>query len=386
MQVLRRGLLAAVLLSAVLAGPAQADTVHVRIEGDAVSLERTVDVPETGEVFAGCPYDTAAGAIEVATDGNWDRQEFTSEILGESHTYTESDYWNFWFNRAYSTTKGICDQEVQDGDEVLMLVQRDPDGDASVFPLYITEAPSSVERGQPAVVRVTEYRYSYSTSETTAQPAEGASVGGATTGADGAASVVFEQAGEVELRATKPSRVRSGAARVTVLEPGEQPPPPPPSSEPGAAGGPPCLTNGFDGRCRTVDREPPVALIQSIAEGERFARRRGPRELRGTAGVLGGVGIRPDGTGILMVKLRLTRRVGPRCSTWSPSRERFVRRRCGAGNGFWFKVGETPDWEYLLPARLGRGRYVLDADAIDRNGNRLRERRRGENRVVFRVG
>jgi hypothetical protein len=87
-----------------------------------------------------------------------------------------------------------------------------------------------------------------------------------------------------------------------------------------------------------------------------------------------------------MVKLRLTRRVGPRCSTWSPSRERFVPRECGASNGFWFKIGDDREWSYLLPAALRRGRYVLDADAIDRNGNRLRERRRGENRVVFRVG
>jgi hypothetical protein len=380
---IRRGIIAAVLLASLIAAaPAQADTVDVRIEGDGVSLERTVDVPETGEVFSGCPYDSAAGAIEVATEGDWDRQPFTSTILGESHTYSENDYWNFWFNREYSTTKGICDQEIADGDEVLMLVQRDVNGDASVFPLFIAEAPSSVERGQSATVRVAEHVYSYSTSTTTPRAAEGASVGGATTGSDGAATVTFDDAGRVELRATKASRVRSPAVTVTVTEPG-QPAPPPPAEEPGRPVPPPCFTSGFDGRCGTVDLESPVALITSIREGAVFSRRSGPRELRGTAGILGATGLVPDGSEILMIKLRLTRRVGPRCTTWSPTRERFVPRPCGAENGFWFRLGDDAEWEYLLPGRLGRGRYVFDADAIDRAGNRLRERRRGQNRVVF---
>ena len=396
MKSLSRGLTAAALLAVLAAAPAHADTAHVRIEGDGVSLARTVEVPTAGTFGPdACPYDSPGGAIEIATDGNWDRLEYAKTILGETHAYAERDWWNFWLNRDWSQ-KGLCDetQPLQDGDEVLMIVQRD---DASfnptVFPLFITAAPASVERDQPARVTVAEHTYSYATSTTARGPARGVTVAGggasATTGDDGSATLSFGQSGAFELRATAPQRARSNVAVVTVTEPGQ------PAPEQGGGGGDgaaaqgpparPCFTTGFDGRCGTRDEQAPTALITSIRDGARFRRRSAPRELRGTAGILGARDVLPDGTGILMIKLRLTRALGGRCSTWSPSRERFVPRRCGAHNGFWFKAGEAPDWDYLLPARLPRGRYVLDADAIDRAGNRLRIRRRGENRVVFRV-
>ena len=48
----------------------------------------------------------------------------------------------------------------------------------------------------------------------------------------------------------------------------------------------------------------------------------------------------------------------------------------------YFAIGDRPDWSYLLPARLGQGRYVLDVIAIDKAGNRDRLAR-GRSRVVF---
>jgi hypothetical protein len=386
---LSRSLMAAVLLAILAAAPAHADTAHVRIEGDGVSLSKTVDVPTSGTFGPdACPYDSPGGAIEIATGGNWDRKAFTQTILGETRTYSDdSTWWNFWLNREWSNV-GICDasRPLQDGDEVLMIVQRD---DASfnptVFPLFITQAPQAVERGAPAQFSVAEHTYSYPT--TSKGPAAGVTVAGggatATTGADGQATLSFAEAGSFEVRATAPQRARSNAAVVVVTDPGQ---PAPAEKAPSTLAPPPvCLHDGDDGRCGTVDRQAPSAFITSIREGAVFRRGRGPRRLAGTAGLLGAAGIRPDGSGILMIKLRLTRAVGPRCSTWSPSRERFVPRPCGAGKGFWFRIGDAPKWEYLLPARLPRGRYVFDADAIDRNGNRLRSRKRGENRVVFRV-
>jgi hypothetical protein len=86
-----------------------------------------------------------------------------------------------------------------------------------------------------------------------------------------------------------------------------------------------------------------------------------------------------------MVKLRLTRNDRGRCSTFSGKRERFVRRPCGVAKGFWFKIGDRASWEYLLPSRLRRGRYVLDVNAIDKAYNRDDVRKRGQNRMVFRV-
>ena len=93
----------------------------------------------------------------------------------------------------------------------------------------------------------------------------------------------------------------------------------------------------------------------------------------------------PDQSGVLMVKVRLTRNAGGRCSAYSVRRERFVRTRCGASRGFYAKVSDRAEWEYQLASRLPRGRYVLDVVAIDKAYNRDSERRRGENRLVFRV-
>ena len=49
-----------------------------------------------------------------------------------------------------------------------------------------------------------------------------------------------------------------------------------------------------------------------------------------------------------------------------------------------FSIGDRQDWSYLLPERLGKGRYVLDVIAIDKLGTRD-SITRGRNRVVFHV-
>ena len=59
---------------------------------------------------------------------------------------------------------------------------------------------------------------------------------------------------------------------------------------------------------------------------------------------------------------------GKKCSYFSGSRETFRPMRCGRGS--FFKIGDSADWSYLLPKRLGRGRYVLEAKAIDGAYNR----------------
>jgi hypothetical protein len=51
--------------------------------------------------------------------------------------------------------------------------------------------------------------------------------------------------------------------------------------------------------------------------------------------------------------------------------------------GRWFAVGDRAQWSYLLPARLGRGRWVLDVEVTDRTGRRDTTLQRGRNRVVF---
>jgi hypothetical protein len=75
-------------------------------------------------------------------------------------------------------------------------------------------------------------------------------------------------------------------------------------------------------------------------------------------------------------------RSGGRCFYFSGRRQELERTRCG--RAFFFKVGESPDVSYLLPERLGSGRYVLDLAAVDRAGNRS-ALARGSTRVVFTV-
>lgn len=401
MNLITRGLTAAVLLAVLAAPPAfAAPTVTIRVEGETKTLlpttTVTLDPAQVEGVSDECPGDTVAGALDKGTKGDWDKSPFVNTIMGETHSFQRDDYWAAWYGGRLSDA--ICKQKVQEGDEVILIGGfYDKDFRPVQRPLAIREAPRTVTAGQPFEVFVTRQEPdfengNFGVGSGTPQPAAGRTVFGggasAVTGADGRVTLTLGQPGEFTLQAATEGTQsdRSVPIPITVGPANEPPPPPPPPpAEPAGPTAPPCFTNGADGRCGTRDLQPPVAFITSIEEGEVFARRSGPRELRGTAGILGARGVEPDGTGILMVKLRLTRRVGGRCSTWSPSRERFVPRRCGADNGFWWRIGETADWEYVLPERLARGRYVLDADAIDRTGNRMRSRWRGQNRVVFRV-
>ena len=51
--------------------------------------------------------------LEAATGGTWDRQAFTSTILGETHTFgPDSDYWAEWLNSKLGG--GVCTDPVAD--------------------------------------------------------------------------------------------------------------------------------------------------------------------------------------------------------------------------------------------------------------------------------
>ena len=175
----------------------------------------------------------------------------------------------------------------------------------------------------------------------------------ATTNTDGKASVTFSQAGSVTLKADKPGLVRSAAEKVAVSAPGQPVTPAAPIARDTAA---------------------PVGRIRGIRSGQRFKRRKAPRTLRGT--------VSPDPSGLQAVKLSLTRSSRGRCQLYSPTLERFRNSRCGRRVNF--SIGDRQDWSYLLPKRLGKGRYVLDVIAIDKLGNRD-SITRGRNRVVFHV-
>ena len=371
---------------ALAAGPAD---VTVRVEGQTQTLvpKTTVTTTTARATSPGgndCPGTSALGALDVATGSDWDGQPGTVErIFTESHTFAPgakaNRYWTFWLNYQYQNA-GACDTEVQAGDEVLFFV--DCYGDCPTSTPLRLQLPATARPGETVEAKVTEYSVTFDSNyygTTTSRPSEGAvvEVGDRSypTDANGIARIQTFNRGPVTARAVKSPYVRSSTERVCVSDGADgfcgstkagDPAPPPVT--------PACVTTGDDGLCGTRDRRPPQASILGIAEGQAFTRAGAPRELKGK--------VAADPSGLFAVKLRLTRRHGGRCWYFSPKTDGFRRTRCG--RSFAFTIGDRADWTYLLPERLGPGRYVLDVVAIDKAFNRD-PLARGRNRVVFTV-
>jgi len=355
MKKLLSGLAAGIALLAAAPGAHAAD-VLVRVEGANDTLIPRTGVPIQPGTFTkdgahACSSTSAGGALERATAGDWSGRwsQFgdyeVQSIKGERYASNAGDpsghYWAFWLNYRYSSS-GVCGTPMQAGDEVLFFPDCFGAGcTKNPTPLRISSVPGSAQPGQPFDVRVIQYDVAFDAdfnATTTEAPAAGATVTAAgrsfTAGADGVARVTIDGRSVTGVRATKPGYVRSATENV-------------------------CVDCGPAFTPRARDTTAPVATV-AVRDGAVFARRRAPRLLRGT--------VTPDPSGLHSVKLRLTRRVGRRCSYFSGRRERFVPMRCGRGS--FLRIGDRADWSYLLPQRLGRGRYVLEAKAIDGAFNR----------------
>ena len=297
----------------------------------------TAAVGKDGNPAHTCSGTSAAGALEQATAGDWSGTWFDGFGYGVDRIKAQSSdpsgtYWALWVNYQYSQT-GLCDTELNPGDDVLFAIDCFAGCNAR-GPLRLSRVPAKATPGSTADVLVEAFDISGPLG-----PAAGAtvSVGSRTftTGADGIARVTFSGSGPVNVRATKADSVPSATERT-------------------------CVSTGSDGQCNSVvpsppDRTAPIATIAGIRNGRRFARKKAPRELHGT--------VSPDPSGLWAVKIRLTRKLGRTCWYFSGSKARLLKRTCG--KRYAFKVGDQPRWSYLLPARLPRGRYVLDTYAID---------------------
>jgi hypothetical protein len=361
------GLLAGVVL--LIAAPAAlADDVLVRVEGASDTL-----VPRTGTAIQpgtftkdgnaahSCASNSAGGALESVTRGDWSGRWASfgdyeiQAIKGERYASNAGDpsgnYWAFWLNYRYATT-GACGTPMQAGDEVLFFPDCFGAGCTNPTPLRITSIPGAAQPGQAFAVRVTQYDVTFDedfNATTTQEPAAGATVSAAgrtfTTGADGVAQVTIDGRSVTGVRATKTGYVRSATENVCVdCGPSYVPP--------------------------VRDVEAPAATVSSVRKGAVYSRKRAPRLLRGN--------IAADPSGLNSVKLKLTRKVGKKCTYFSGGRETFRKMRCGRGS--FFRIGDRADWSYLLPKRLGRGSYVLEVKAIDGAFNRG-----AVERVPFRV-
>ncbi|OLR91863.1 hypothetical protein [Actinokineospora bangkokensis] len=153
---------------------------------------------------------TAIGALDdgARTYGfDWDGPYFPSfedylvtRIGAESSTATT--FFSLRRNGAV-TSVGGCQQRVATGDEVLFAIS-----DGSETAALKLTGPVFARVGQGVVYRVVD--------AATGAPIAGASVGGATTGADGRASVTFTRTGLQKLKATSPGTIRSNAVPVFV--------------------------------------------------------------------------------------------------------------------------------------------------------------------------
>lgn len=336
------GVLAAAALAPSLAQAASAgkpSKVTVRVEGPETTLVSTTvtttrrPVVKDGNPAHSCAGTSAAGALELATGGRWSGAWFDGlgyaidEIAGVRAPADFSAWWSLWVNGKLSST-GLCDTELQAGDELLaFLCASTPDFSSCVNRPLALRAVSV--RGTTATVEVVRL-----TGDGTSTPADGATVSGGArpvrTGADGRARVKL-LAGQSALRATRSGDVPSAALH--------------------------CLVGKRGTSCGRRDRTPPTVTVASVAPGQAFDARRAPRLLRGTA----------VDSGQVTVALRLIRRHAGRCAVYNPRREAFAR--CGRRLRAPFEIGDRQRWSFLLPRRLGPGSYRLDVRATDDAGN-----------------
>ena len=384
MKIARTGALAALYLAA-LCAPATAapTTVQLRIEGDSSTIYEgpiTTDghqIQKDSSGFHPCdgtnggvnpsPGATMTSALDDAAETNgfvwngpWNdgfQDFFINQIGSDQNTSDFSKSWGYVLNRRAPDVGG-CQQQVAAGDRVIFVYG------AFGQPLLELEAPARASTGESFAVKV----LAVDSGSAAVSPASGARVGGQTTGAEGTASLRFDTPGVRRFKATRSDAIRSNAAEVCVYAPGSGDcgtqkagtggggePAPGPGGQVGGQGPGPAPAAGAD----TADRTRPTVAITSPPD-DRFYRRGGPRLLLGRA---------EDAGGLAGVTLRLRRVERRGCRYYSGRLERFSRRPASCERGWFFSAGDRSDWSYLLPERLSRGRYVLEARAIDRAGN-----------------
>jgi hypothetical protein len=167
--------------------------------------------PEPGPT-ATAALDDAAKLAGFSIDGpygNFGIDDYFIERVADEQIDPNNAYWSLWINYAFSD-KGGCQKRVSAGQDVLW---------AGIpfsvsIPLKLT-GPDSAATGQPVQVQVTD--------GSTGDPQSGASVGGATTGPDGRATLNFPNEGIYRLKAQKPDTIRSNTLVLCVDPPGAAP-------------------------------------------------------------------------------------------------------------------------------------------------------------------
>jgi hypothetical protein len=369
------GVIAGLVVALAIAAPAGAATVTVRVEGATGTLVpralvNTTTAPVGKPGAPTCSGTSALGALDKATGGDWNGTydsgfgDYLIDTVRGERSYDAfpadpAHYWSLWINYKGAQV-GACQSELQTGDEVLLFADcYSGASPCSLTPLRLSGVPATAAPGQAVTVRVDEVTF-----DGVATPAAGVTVsaGGqrATTGTDGSVPLALSGQGPLTVVAAKPGFVRDeGATCLTSGSDGACGSATAPSAGPGATGTPAA------GRDTTAPRP----AFTGLRMGRRYAHGKGPRLLAGT--------VAQDPSGLGAVKLSLTRERGGKTWYFSGRSERF--RRQPRGRSVFFGLGDRGQWSYLLPRRLGPGRYTIQVAAIDKAGNRA------EAKVVIRV-
>ena len=365
--------------SAVLAvAPAVAApaTVNLRVEGstqtlfegpiatDAKTLTKDASGPHncdgTNKGTNPTPGPTMTGALDdgaIAAGFTWDASydsgfdDFFINRIGPDTNTGAPDYQPYWgyFLNGVASSLGGCQQQVHQGDDVLFAYS------SYGQPLLeLSGAPARAATGESFTVTVQQ-----NDGNGTRVPALAAAVAGQTTDASGHATLSFGDAGQHKFKATRADAVRSNAGSVCVYVPGsggcgtdrapDATPTPEPTPQPAPA---------------VKDTTPPVITLTTLTPGKTYDR--GPRVLGGEA---------DDAGGIVQVFLRLRSSDGGNltsastCRWFSGKRGVFTHRTVPCANARFFRLGASPKFSYLLPSRLGKGKYVLDVKVLDRAYN-----------------
>src|SRR5215207_1682686 len=214
------GAFAALLAAMLLAAPAQAANVTVRVEGETQTLlPRSAVATDGNPVLVdgsnSCRGTSAGGALYKAVGGDmggsWGSFGFLLKtIKGETHDdpfpADPAEYWSFWVNYRFQD-QGLCGTELQEGDDVLLFVDcfSQKGACAAQVPLRISGVPATVAPGRPFTVKLEEFTTKFdsttNTTTTTAEPAEDATVAAAgqtvTTRPNGTAELALPAPGPV---------------------------------------------------------------------------------------------------------------------------------------------------------------------------------------------
>lgn len=390
----------ALVSSLVLVSPALAgtpSTVTVRVVG----LTGTTLLPQTSVTTTNTPIDpdgnsadtctgtSAAGALDDAVRGNW-VVLYESAALGyqidgiqglnfPAFSSNPDAYWSFWLNNVPSSV-GACGTELSPGDEVVFVAQCYQHGTdcptGAVEPAhFLTETAlpsSSVDVGASVSVTVGSLNAETGDAESSVPNETTVTAGSvsAVPNPQGVATLTFPKVGVYTIEAAAPDSVPSAPRTI-------------------------CVHNGNDGNCGTtltsgsgsakiitstpgVPQTPvsEMAKIEGVKNGHVYSRRSAPRLLAGVVDV-------PVGGTLRQVRISLQRRYRGRCFDFNGARESFVRtKKCGPAD--FFSVGGSESFSYLLPARLPKGSYTYDIEAIDSAGQAT-ELVNGVSHVVFRI-